>query len=205
MTRKTIILWRHGQPDYNHESRVQGHVDVPLNNEGKKQAAVAASHLVDLDPQLIVSSPLKRATQTADELCSLLSCNARLDERLIERSFGDFEGMTRKEIQDTYPQEYERWISGLPVGEMGMESRENVGERFARCVNDICARNDGSTIVFVSHGSAISAGVSYLLGCSEDFSSIAGMNNAHWATMVFSDTSLRWRLTSYNCNALEKY
>ena len=66
-----LILWRHGQTDYNRQGRIQGRVDIPLNDIGREQAQRAADGIAALGPTRIVSSPLVRARATAEVLASL--------------------------------------------------------------------------------------------------------------------------------------
>lgn len=95
----TLVLWRHGQTDYNLEGRIQGRVDIPLNDIGRDQAASAAPDLVALNPAAIFSSPLERARQTAEVLASAIGLGVHVDNRLAERSFGRWEGLSRAQIE----------------------------------------------------------------------------------------------------------
>ena len=88
-----LILWRHGQTDYNSQGRIQGQVDVPLNETGRDQARRAAEDIAALGPTRIVSSPLIRARDTAEALASLTGLSVEIDEGLAEKSFGDWEGL----------------------------------------------------------------------------------------------------------------
>lgn len=79
-----LILWRHGQTDYNSQGRIQGQVDVPLNETGRDQARRAAEDIAALGPTRIVSSPLIRARDTAEALASLTGLSVEIDEGLAK-------------------------------------------------------------------------------------------------------------------------
>ena len=108
---KKIIFWRHGQTDYNVQGRVQGQVDIPLNEVGVAQAEAAADELVKLKPDLIICSDLRRAQATAQVLQDTCGEGVQLlkDERLRERAFGDFEGLSVKELKARFTGRYEEW------------------------------------------------------------------------------------------------
>ncbi len=90
-----IYLTRHGLTDWNAEMRAQGHKDLPLNTTGRAQAEELRSNIKDLEFDAVYSSPLKRAAETAE-----IAVDGRYeiiyDNRLLERSFGDFEGQVVK-------------------------------------------------------------------------------------------------------------
>ena len=103
-----LILWRHGQTDYNLQGRIQGRVDIPLNGTGREQARRAADIIAVLKPTRIVSSPLVRARATAETLASLIGQSVEVDSALAEKSFGDWEGLKADDIKA-------QWPPGAPV------------------------------------------------------------------------------------------
>src|SRR5688572_16900664 len=98
MTVTRLIVWRHGNTDWNAQGRVQGQTDVPLNDLGRQQAVDAAELLVRLKPDVIVASDLRRAVDTAAALGALTGLSVRPDPRLRERFFGDWQGSTMVEV-----------------------------------------------------------------------------------------------------------
>ena len=94
-----LILWRHGQTDYNLQGRIQGQVDIPLNDTGRQQAQRAADDIAALGPTRIVSSPLVRARDTAEVLASLTGLSVEIDPGLVEKSFGTWEGLKAADIK----------------------------------------------------------------------------------------------------------
>ncbi|WP_296538025.1 histidine phosphatase family protein, partial [uncultured Actinomyces sp.] len=104
-----LILWRHGQTDYNLQGRIQGRVDIPLNETGREQARRAADGIAALAPTRIVSSPLTRARATAEVLASLTGLGVEIDPGLAEKSFGDWEGLKAADIKKQWPDHYATW------------------------------------------------------------------------------------------------
>ena len=96
-----IILWRHGQTDWNLQNRFQGHSDIPLNEEGLAQARRAAPLLRNLQPNRILSSDLTRAVQTAQTLADLIELDISIDSRLRETNGGKWEGRTGAENRES--------------------------------------------------------------------------------------------------------
>ena len=106
----TLLLARHGETDWNRDHRWQGHSDPPLNETGRRQAAALAAQLTDLDA--IYSSDTERAHETAGIVAERLDLPVTTDERLREVSFGDWEGLTRAEIDARFADGFTRWASG---------------------------------------------------------------------------------------------
>src|SRR5699024_384728 len=109
MSATTVLFWRHGQTEYNRSGRLQGQVDIPLNDAGHAQAAAAAEILARVRPGRIISSDLQRARETAQKLADLTGGEVECDERFRERSFGDWEGLTHKEITASWPEQFRVW------------------------------------------------------------------------------------------------
>ena len=143
-----IALVRHGETDWNLHGRLQGSSDIPLNRTGRAQAREAAHHFTDRDWDLLVSSPLSRASETADIIGEHigLTRSATYDD-LAERHFGEAEGMTDWEAYHEWPH---GWYPGL-------EPRSAVAERGLRTVRDLATDNPDSAIIVVTHGGVIRA------------------------------------------------
>ena len=92
-----IYITRHGQTDWNVQKKVMGRCDEPLNQNGLKQAEETRKKLIDIDIDLIICSPLKRTKHTA-ELINVNKVPIIYDDRIIERDFGEFEGMETKDF-----------------------------------------------------------------------------------------------------------
>ena len=105
-----ILLWRHGQTDWNTVNRFQGHSDIPLNTVGQYQVKHAASILVGMQPTKIISSDLSRAIDTAQALGDLTNLAVEIDIDLRETNGGLWEGKTGAENRAEDFQNFVRWI-----------------------------------------------------------------------------------------------
>jgi probable phosphoglycerate mutase len=193
-----LLLWRHGQTEWNAADRVQGQTDVELSDVGRAQADAAAARLVGLHPDLIVASDLRRAADTAATLAALTGLDVGFDPRLRERHYGVWQGLTNPEIAARWPVDYERWRSGLPLHGLGIEDLDELGKRVAGALQDVSNRAPGGTIVVASHGSAIRRGVITMLGWPEQVVRTLGtISNCHWVELR-SDPKRGWQLRAYN-------
>jgi probable phosphoglycerate mutase len=151
-----IYLVRHGQTEFNRERRLQGHVDSRLTELGLRQARAVGGLLKDLirDPAgwRIVSSPLGRARDTAETIGGILGiAEVELDPRLIELSWGDWDGRLRTELEEAYPDAFGRtgWAFDAPTG----ESYEAVTARLSDWLASLAPEPERKVIA-VSHGVA---------------------------------------------------
>ena len=162
-----LVAVRHARTGYNVEGRLQGSLDVPLAGEGQAQAGDIAESLVALyGPSLtVVTSPLARASQTADAIARLVGGTLVTDERLTQRSYGAWEGLTWAEVREQWPDEYLRRRAGFDPAIQGWGVSEEVADRVAASLREhAAAADDQAVVVAVSHGSAIMLGISRLLG-----------------------------------------
>lgn len=148
-----IYLLRHGETDWNKKGLLQGHTDTVLNERGKSQVRDTVEKLCDsgISVDAIVSSPLKRARESAEIAAALLAYpqeRIRVEELLIERGFGEGEGLSAEEREVRYPD------CNYP----GMEPQEDLvkraGQAFFKIVND-CRGAD--RILLVAHGAVLFA------------------------------------------------
>ena len=128
-----IVIWRHGQTDWNIENRFQGFTDIPLNETGLVQVARAGKLLTGLSPSQIIASDLSRAYFTAKALADLVNLEITKDKRLRETDGGKWEGKTGDSIRETDIENFIRWIDGddNPAGDIG-ERRSEVAKRATR-------------------------------------------------------------------------
>ncbi|RSX56109.1 phosphoglycerate mutase [Bifidobacterium dolichotidis] len=158
----------------------------------------------------VYSSDLLRAQQTAHAFADILGLDVQTDTRLRERDFGQWEGMTRAEIAEKFPEAYESWRRHEGGEEAyGVESRHAVGERGARAICSLVAHANAThadldgTLFIVSHGSWINATVQTLIGIDvDDLSILSGMRNAFWTTLTPPEGTDpqpgKWILESYD-------
>jgi probable phosphoglycerate mutase len=152
----TILLARHGETDWNSERRWQGQADRPLNEVGREQARELAETLTDRAIDVVYSSDLLRAHETALIVGKRLGLPVSVDAGLREVDVGDWSGRVHSEIEGLDPDGYRRWREG-GKGWAGGESYEEMGERVVAAVLQLAARHPGETVLIVTHGGSIRA------------------------------------------------
>jgi len=148
-----ILAIRHGETAWNVDSRIQGHVDIPLNDVGREQARRLALSVAGEDLTAIYCSDLSRAHATASAVSESVGLPLRVDKGLRERAFGAFEGLSFKEIESRWPDQALRWRQRDPL--FAAEGGENLQIFYARCVGAVQAlaeRHAGEHIAVVAHG-----------------------------------------------------
>lgn len=148
-----IIAIRHGETAWNVDTRIQGQLDVPLNDVGRWQAGRAAARLAGEDVQACYASDLSRAFATAEAIALGLGLTVQPDRGLRERSFGTFEGLTWAEIETTLPEQARLWRARDPLfAPQGGESLVDFRARVLATVSRIAAAHAGQQILLVAHG-----------------------------------------------------
>jgi len=148
----SIILCRHGETDWNRQGRYQGRTDVPLNENGHRQALNLADRLAREQIDVVYSSTLARAYDTAVAIAREHSLDVHRDPRLDEIDQGSWEGLRRDEIALRNPRELAAWQS-YPVDLRlpGGETLEEVRSRVRAALDDIMMLHDGKVICLVAH------------------------------------------------------
>lgn len=195
-----LILWRHGQTDYNLQGRIQGRVDIPLNDLGREQARRAADDIAALGPTRIVSSSLVRARATAELLASLTGLSVEIEPGLKEKSFGDWEGLKAADIRKQWPEHYATWRAGGELPQFGIEGRRQTAERVGETLKAIAAGSGkDDVVVVVSHGAATNLGATYLLGMdAQQWFGLRGMSNCCYALMRANKRPPGWSVVTWN-------
>lgn len=146
MTETVLGLLRHGQTDWNIDLRLQGITDIPLNTTGIDQATKAAAVLTASDWDFVASSPLSRAKLTAEIVAKALAIpEVQIEDLLLERSFGDAEGLTYQEWKREHP-------SGIPP--QG-ETLGDLRDRAHLLLDRVLRQYRGTRVLAVSHGAMI--------------------------------------------------
>ena len=147
-----LILLRHGQTPLSVERRYSGRGNPDLTDEGRRQARAAAARVVREEGiAAIVTSPLRRARSTAEEVAALTGIDVVEHPGLIENDFGDWEGLTFTEALQRDPDLHRAWLSDITVPAPGGESFAQVAERISRTKAELLQRYPGQTVVLVSH------------------------------------------------------
>ncbi|HEY9276336.1 MAG: hypothetical protein RLY74_202 [Actinomycetota bacterium] len=198
-----IVLWRHGQTDWNLENRFQGHSDIPLNETGIAQARRAAPLLMGLRPSKIVSSDLIRARQTAEALSEISKLQVLIDVGLRETNGGKWEGRTGAENRAVDFERFVTWLDGNdePAGEIG-ERRSEIAERAVAAIERAIEPNL-ETLVVVTHGGTARIIIGKMLGLPmNQWATIGGLSNAAWSILESGHHRPGWILVEHNAGSL---
>ncbi|SHN42815.1 probable phosphoglycerate mutase [Duganella sacchari] len=161
MNATTILLIRHGETAWNAVRRLQGHIDIPLNEEGERQAAALARALAGEKLDAIIASDLQRAMQTAQAVAGHHPhLQLHTDAQLRERAYGVFEGMLYQDIQHQYPDDFAKWQARdieavMPAGERKAESFHQFYDRTIAALQAVAERHTGQTVAVVAHGGVL--------------------------------------------------
>jgi probable phosphoglycerate mutase len=151
ITRITAI--RHGETAWNVDTRIQGQLDISLNEKGRWQAEQAGKAIASESVDAIFSSDLARAYETALAVAKHHDLDVQIERDLREREFGSFQGKTFAEIEAQMPEEALLWRKRVPdFSPGGGESLLQFRERVTQCIRVLAAQNAGKHIMIVSHG-----------------------------------------------------
>lgn len=152
-----LLLVRHAQTAYTASRRYSGRGDVPLSPAGQTQAAAVARRVAALvpEPAAVVSSPLSRATATADAIAARYGIPVTVDSDFIECDFGVFEGLTFAEVSERFPVELAAWLADTAVAPPQGESFDAVAARTVAAGARLRQAHPGRTVIVVSHVSPI--------------------------------------------------
>lgn len=185
-----ILLIRHGETAWNAIRRLQGHLDVPLNAEGERQAAALGRALLDTPLDAIISSDLQRARQTAQAIAAPRGMTVRTDPGLRERCYGAFEGMLYSEISQRYPEPYAAWQARdidvrFPAGVFAAETLREFSGRAVGTITRIVSEGKYRRVALVTHGGVLECAYRAAQGLgyahARDFDIFnASVNRFHW-------------------------
>ena len=153
-----ILATRHGQTAWNATLRIQGQLDIGLDDVGRWQAQRLAQACADEAFDAVYSSDLARARDTAQALASAAGLEVRTDAGLRERGFGVFEGLTYAEVESRFPDQARRWRQrDASFGPAGGEALQVFYQRVVAAVAALAARHRGQHIAVVAHGGVLDA------------------------------------------------
>ncbi|MGH3133044.1 MAG: histidine phosphatase family protein [Gaiellaceae bacterium] len=164
----TIVMVRHGETDWNRERRFQGHADVPLNEAGRSQVRELAERLFGESFSLAYTSPLRRASESAEILAAQLGFEVRPSEALKEVDVGSWSGLTTPEVEARFPDGYRRWVDWRVAGWDDGESYEVLGRRVVAGLYEIAERHPDEHLLAVTHGGPIRSAMAAALMLSLD-------------------------------------
>lgn len=158
-------LVRHGRSVWNAAGRIQGQIDIELDEIGLQQAQRIADRLEREPISAIYCSPLRRARSTAEAIAARFNLPVTPDARLMEYDFGVISGMTWNEVTENHPDLANRWLEdpwAVPVA--GSEGRVNFAARVMSAMQDICAQHPADHVAIVAHGGTFGVYFTAMLG-----------------------------------------
>ena len=183
MAETVLGMFRHGQTEWNINLRLQGTADTHLNQSGIDQVEMAAAVIGEWD--LLLTSPLSRARQSAEIISKAIGLEPVVSERLLERSFGIGEGMTYEQWHQRYSK-----LDQIP----GAESEFSVFRRSQKLLDEIQTEHCGKRVLVVTHGALIRF-VLNLVTDNQFPPKGERLMNASLHTFRFSDS---WRLDRWS-------
>jgi broad specificity phosphatase PhoE len=197
MTTTHIIAVRHGETVWNRDGRLMGNLDIPLNENGLRQAEAVAERLARIAFTIVYSSDLSRAYDTARVIADRTGKDIIRDPRLRERNAGILQGLTKAERSekhaDIYRMQEETGVEYvIPEG----ESDAQMTRRVVDCLEEIRTNHIGGTVVLVAHGGVLARIVQYTLGLSHAQRRHVRAHNA--CICEFIHDSDRWILETWN-------
>jgi len=148
----SIYLVRHGQTAWNKEEIFRGRTDVPLDETGLKQAELAAEYFKGMEIDAIYSSPLSRASQTAQKIAQFHNLKVQPLPGIIDMSFGDWEGRPHQEIREKDSKTYRLWVEEPHLVRLpGGEGLDDVRVRAMAALEEVIQDHPEKTLVLVSH------------------------------------------------------
>lgn len=191
-----IILARHGQTEWNVGEIYRGRIDIDLDRVGLNQAELLGKYLSDLKLDAIYSSPLRRASDTANIIARHQKVDVEVSNGLIDFDYGEWQGLPDAEVRKLYPALHDEWHSSphtvkMPDG----ESLADVRERAIAVVDDVISKCKGSAVL-VSHRVVNKVLICYLLGL--DDSHFWNIKQDVCGITVFSYANGRFILTRHN-------
>lgn len=199
MTLERLVLWRHGETDFNASGRIQGHLDTQLTEIGYQQAVRAAPVIASFAPEVAMSSDLRRASATAATFAEITGMVVPMDKRLRETHLGDWQGLSGAEVEHGWPSAMGTWQSTPTWAPPGGESRVEVAERALEVVTELESAHKG-TALLCAHGGLITALTARLLDWPvEQWPALSGIGNCAWVVLARrAQGDRRWRLITYN-------
>ncbi len=158
-------LVRHGRSIWNTAGRIQGQIDIELDELGRQQAQRIADRLAGEPIRAIYSSPLLRAQMTAEAIAARFQLPVLPDARLMEYDFGVASGLTWDELSEHHPELADRWLEdpwAVPLA--GSEGRVNFAARVMAAMRDICERHPDEQVAVVAHGGTFGVYLVAMLG-----------------------------------------
>lgn len=192
---------RHGETEWNRQSRIIGHAEIALNETGRKQAALLAQALRNEKVSAIYASPLQRTRETAAEISQVLGVEVIFEAALKEIAAGDIDGMTFEEVAERHSDFFQHWMRGDPLLQLpGGESFTDLRNRTWPAVQRIVSEHNDGDVIVVSHTLAIMSIISSAMGMDiVNFRRIR-LNVASISILEFKDQAASLLLFNDTCH-----
>lgn len=185
-----ILLIRHGETDWNVDKRLQGHIDIPLNEAGRLQVQALGAVLAEEGIDAIFASDLQRARATAQAVADTAGLDVGIDAGLRERCYGAFEGLRHPDIEAKYPEAYRVWKARepdarYPAGEREAETMREFYQRSVQAVRRVLDSGKYRKVAIVTHGGVLecvhhwASGTEFAQPRTFDIFN-ASVNRLHW-------------------------
>jgi broad specificity phosphatase PhoE len=182
----TVYLIRHGECAGNIDGRMRGRKDFPLNQNGIAQAKALALALKDKGIKFIYSSPLLRATVTADIIGNELGVTYETCEGFNNMKLGPWEGELKSNLAAKYPEQWKEWLvspENLRIADA--ETIDDVKERALSAMKALIAQHDGSTMAVISHRGVLKPLLAGAVGVAKPYFWRLHVDNASFSKLVF--------------------
>ncbi len=192
-----LCLVRHGETAWNAERRLQGHLDIPLNDNGNAQARATAQSLSGQHFEAAYSSDLLRARQTAEAVVRTLGLAVRHDPALRERHYGVFQGLTYDEAEALHPEQFARFRRRDPDFAFAAdgESLRAFATRIVDALHGIAARHPGQQVLVVTHGGVLD--IAHRLATGKPLDAVRDFTIPNAALNWLEFAGGRWRLLAW--------
>ena len=200
---RRLVVLRHGETDSNAAGIWQGQLDHELSARGHAQAKAAAQALIPLRPSRVVSSDLRRAHVTGQDVADACGVPITTDPRLREIHAGAWQGLTGDQVREQYPEDAERLLTGEDFRRGGDgETVAEVAERALALVDDVLtATEPGECVVLATHGVTGRTLAAALVGLDlrQAWLALGGLRNCHW--VLLEEGRSGWRIVEWNVGA----
>jgi broad specificity phosphatase PhoE/ribonuclease HI len=166
----TIYFVRHGETILTPTRKFSGTgaLDPELTADGLAQAERVAAEVAKLEPEVLISSPLKRARQTADAISRATGLNVIDDTDWYELSFGSWDGKSIEEVKAETPEDYQAWVNSSSYRPGGGESYDEAAERIDAAMEKVLSQYPGQKVVVVTHNGVIKSAANLAIGGPND-------------------------------------
>ncbi|SHI00851.1 histidine phosphatase family protein [Sporanaerobacter acetigenes] len=199
-----LYLVRHGESEWNNLKRIQGQKDTFLTFKGEKQAEKIANRLVSEEIDIIYSSDLKRANETANIIGEKLNLQVTPSEAFREIKFGSWEGLSTEELTEKNSEEHFIWLNQPHNFKMdGAETLYEVQKRAMNKIDSILKSNPNKNILVVSHGATIKTIILGYVGIDLKYYNRMTLNNTSLSIIEFRDRNNVIKLLNDTCHLEE--